>query len=144
MSNANTNDTPIEFDDIDFEGVAAAPAFEDPPSGQYLVSVSLKQKLIGDQKKRAVEANFVLKEVIQIGQQHTEKSADEGQKFSALYFVDTQEKYGYLKRDLRAFFEAVGTTSLNTLVAAVQDLPAKIIVSYSKTDYLKVDSYELV
>lgn len=144
MSNANTNDTPIEFDDIDFEGVASAPSFETPPSGQYLVSVSLKQKLIGDDKKRAVEANFTLKEVIQIGQQHTEKPADEGQKFSVLYFVDTQEKYGYLKRDLRAFFEAVGTTSLNTLVAAVQDLPAKIVFSYSRTDYPKVDSYELV
>lgn len=138
-----SQDQAIQFDDIDFSGIEAAPAFETPPSGQYLVDVSMAQKLIGDDKKRAVEVSFVLREVIQLGQQHSEKPSDPGQKFSTLYFCHDAEKYQYLKRDLRAFFEAVGTTSLNTLVAAVQNLPCKIILSYNKLDYLNVQ-YELV
>lgn len=138
-----SQDQIITFDDIDLEGVDAAPSFDTPPSGIYIVEVSMAQKLIGEKKKRAVEVNMVLREVVQIGTQHTEKPSDPGQQFSILYFCDSPEKYGYLKRDLAVFFEAIGTTSLNTMVKTVQSLPVKVVLNYNKLDYLNA-TYEII
>lgn len=131
----------ISFDDIDMDGVVAAPAYESPPSGSYIALVSMSQKLISE--KRCIEISMELQEVVEIGTQHTEKPHDPGQKFNALTFIHTPDTVTYMKRDLRPFFEATGTSSVNAMVAAVQDLRCKIVVSYDKMDYIRV-AYEVI
>lgn len=138
----STNDTPMSFDDIDMSGVVAAPSFANPPSGQYLVDVSMSQKLVNE--KRAVVVDMELVEVIELGTQHTEYPADPGQKFNALYFVDKPERFEYVKRDLAVFLDAVGTQSINQVCAAVQKMRCKIVWHYDKNDYSRVLSYEVV
>lgn len=138
----STNDTPMSFDDIDVSGVTAAPSFSNPPSGQFLVKVTLAQKLISE--KRAVVADMELVEVLALGTQHTELPADPGQKFNSLYFCDKPEKFPYVKRDLGVFFEAVGTQSLNKLCETVKDMPCKIVFAYDKNDYARVISFEVI
>lgn len=138
----STNDTPMSFDDIDLSEVQAAPSFSNPPSGQFLVRVTLGQKLVSE--KRAVVADMELVEVLAMGSQHTELPADPGQKFNALYFCDKPEKFQYVKRDLAAFFDAVGTQSLNTLCETVKEMPCKIVWAYDKNDYPRVLSFEVV
>jgi len=138
----STNDTPMSFDDIDVSNVQAAAAFSNPPSGQFLVLVTMSQKLVNE--KRAVVVDFELQEVIELGTQHTELTAEPGQKFNALYFVDKPERIPYVKRDLAAFLDAIGTQSINTMVAAVQAMPAKIVWSYDRNDYARVLSYQIV
>ena len=138
----STNDTPMSFDDIDVSGVVAAPSFSNPPSGQYLVKATLNQKLVNE--KRAVIVDMELMEVLSLGTQHTELPADPGQKFNSLYFCDKPEKFPYVKRDLAAFFDAVGTQSLNTLCETVKDMPVKIVFAYDRNDYARVLSYEVV
>jgi hypothetical protein len=138
----STNDTPMSFDDIDVSGVVAAPTFSDPPSGQYLVDVSMTQKVVAE--KRAIVVDMELVEVIELGTQHTEKPADVGQKFNSLLFVDKPERIPYVKRDLAVFFESVGTQSVNVMTAAVQKLRCKIVWSYDRNDYARVISYEIV
>ncbi len=139
MSN---NDTPMSFDDIDVSGVTAAPAFSNPPSGQYLVLVSMSQKLVNE--KRAVVVDMELSEVLELGTQHTELPAEPNQKFNALYFVDKPERLEYVKRDLGAFLDAVGTQSINQMVAAIQKMPVKIVWSYDRNDYARVLSFQIV
>lgn len=136
------NDTPMSFDDIDVSGVTAAPVMDTPPSGIYLVKVSMEQKLVNE--KRAISPNMVIQDVIEIGSQHTEKPANVGQKFNALYFCDKPERLEYVKRDLNVFFESLNTQSINTMVAGVQDLLCKVVVSYTRDDYFRVNSFEIV
>ena len=129
------SDQAMTFDDIDLTGITAAPSFESPPSGSYIVLVSMAQKLIAE--KRAIEIGMELVETIEVGTQHTEKPADPGQKFSSLSFIHTPDSVTYMMRDLRAFFEATGATSVNAMVAAVQNLRCKVVVSYDKNDYIR-------
>ena len=136
------NDTPMSFDDIDVSGVEAAPVMDTPPSGTYIVEVSMEQKLVAE--KRAISPNMVIVDVVEIGSQHTEKPANIGQKFNALYFVDKPERLQYVKRDLATFFEAAGTQSVNAMVAAIQNVRCKVIVSYSKDDYFRVNAFEIL
>ena len=138
----STNDTPMSFEDIDVSGVQAAPSFSNPPSGQFLVKVTMDQKLVAE--KRAVVVDMELVEVLAIGTQHTELPADPGQKFNALYFCDKPERIPYVKRDLEAFLTAIGTQSINTMVAAVKDMPVKIVWAYDRNDYPRVMAFEIV
>lgn len=138
----STNDTPMSFDDIDVSNVQAAPSFSNPPSGQYLVKVTMSQKLVNE--KRAVVVDMELAEVLELGTQHTEMPTEPGQKFNALYFCDKPERIPYVKRDLSAFLDAIGTQSINTMVDAVKEMPVKIVWGYDRNDYPRVLSFEIV
>ena len=102
----------------------------------------MSQKLVNE--KRAVVVDFELVEVLELGQQHTEMPAEPGQKFNALYFCDKPERIPYVKRDIGAFLDAVGTQSINTMVEAVKEMPVKIVWGYDRNDYPRVLSYEIV
>lgn len=141
---SDQNNQAMTFDDIDMEGVVAAPAYDTPPSGAYICEVSMQQKMIGnDTPKRCVIADCTLIEVIELGTQHTEKPSGAGQKFGIMKFVDTPEKVAYMKRDFATFLEAVGTQSVNTMVAAVQNLRCKVVVSYNRDDYVNA-TFEVI
>lgn len=131
----------MSFDDIDMSGIVAAPTYDTPPSGTYLCRVKMVQKLVND--KRAITPEMTLQEVVEIGTDHTEKPAEVGQKFGGLYFCDTPEKAAYVKRDLGAFFDAAGTQSLNTMVASIQDVLCKVVVTYDRNDYSRF-AFEIV
>jgi hypothetical protein len=137
-----SNDTPMSFDDIDVSGVAAAPSMDTPPAGSYIVLLSMEQKIVAD--KRAISANCVLEDVIELGEQHTEKPANPGQQFNTLYFIDKPERVPYVKRDLAVFFDSLGTQSVNTMVAGVQNIRCKIICNYSRDDYFRIQSFEIL
>jgi hypothetical protein len=132
----------MSFEDIDVSGVEAAASFANPPSGQYIVNVSMAQKLVAE--KRAISIDMELVDIIDIGTQHTEMPAVPGQKFNSLAFIDKAERIPYVKRDLAVFFESVGTQSVNVMTAAVQNLRCKIVWAYDRNDYPRVISYEIV
>ena len=136
------NDTPMSFEDIDVSGVAAAPTFSNPPSGSYIVDISMAQKIIAD--KRAIEINMEIVDVIELGTQHTEMPAEIGQKFNALAFIDKAERIPYVKRDLAVFFDSVGTQSINTMVGAIQKIRCRVVWAYDRQDYARVISYAII
>lgn len=136
------NDTPMSFEDIDVSGIAAAPTFSNPPSGQYIVKVSMEQKMVAE--KRAIEISMVLEDIIELGTQHLEMPHEVGQKFNALAFIDKTERIPYVKRDLAVFFDSVGTQSINTMCYAVKDVRCKIVWAYDRNDYPRVISYEII
>jgi hypothetical protein len=140
----DVNNQAMTFDDIDMEGIVAAPAYDTPPSGSYICAVSMQQKMIGnDTPKRCVIADCELLDTLEVGTQHTEKPHAAGQKFGIMKFVDTPEKVAYMKRDFAPFLEAVGTQSVNTMVASVQNLRCKVVVSYNRDDYVNA-TFEVI
>lgn len=88
------------------------PSFSVPPTGSYILGVSMEQKEINS--KPAIEASFVVVETVELADKE-ETPAKAGDKFSMLFTLN-EIGIGKLKEFCVPFAEHFGEKSIGTLV----------------------------
>lgn len=132
MSNEGNN-TELDFEDLDFEGVDDLPTFETPPAGAYLLTVSLERKEINAAKY--VEARYVIDETVEL-KNPSDTPVPNGSIFSELFSVDPtivfasgQKAVEFTKQYIKQYFDFAGSTKLGDITAAVQNVKISCTIS---------------
>jgi hypothetical protein len=116
---ANDTKNEAQFADIDalfaadLDDIADLPAFEVPPEGTYIGTVSCDLKEIN--KKSAVEAEFTVTETSELEDDSVTPCA-QGTKFSVAFILGSNIAEGKLKQFLAPFAAHFGTTKVGELV----------------------------
>lgn len=126
--------------DADLDDLADLPAFETPPPGAYVLSVSMDAKEVNS--KNAVEAKITVVETVELEDKSGETvESKPGTQFSQLFMLDNEFGIGSLKTFLKPFAAHFNTNKIGELVRDhVKDvtISATIKNRKDKTDPEKV------
>lgn len=111
------------------DDLADLPAFEAPPPGSYILSVTLDVKRISE--KDAVEASFAVVETGELSDA-TNKPVAPGTKFSTAFFIENEFGLGNLKKFLVPFQEHFGAANIGALVGEIKDVTISGLITNRK------------
>lgn len=130
MSDAKTFAKIDDLFSASIDDLADLPAFEAPPPGSYVLSVSMEVKEVN--KKSAVEASLTVIETVELSDPASDTAVVDGTKFSQLFMIDNEFGVGNLKKFLQPFQAHFGAPNIGVLVSEIKDVTISALIKNRK------------